>query len=186
MLRARLVCPFCREPFEGEARCPDHDLLLVPETELEEGLPREAGFGLSHGRGLLLLASLLTMGAFFAPFFVDAEGNLPPVSALGVALAGADSLWACFFAPALVLTTLLVRSTPTSLVRARLALFCVSLFSIAAPLLALRRGAMLVEAGGSTLSKGAGAYALIGGLALMALASVLLGRGDLASRRRAQ
>ena len=29
-----LFCPFCGEAFEGETRCPEHELLLLPWTEL--------------------------------------------------------------------------------------------------------------------------------------------------------
>ena len=32
---AVLFCPFCRESFEGETHCPEHELALVPFDRLE-------------------------------------------------------------------------------------------------------------------------------------------------------
>ena len=41
-----LFCPFCRESFEGEAVCPEHDLELVPIDRLprSRGTVEEASF----------------------------------------------------------------------------------------------------------------------------------------------
>lgn len=69
-------CPFCEESFEGEDRCPEHDLPLVDFAELGRlraaqgpGDDEElAPYDLRFGRGLIVgAAALLTFG-FFLPF----------------------------------------------------------------------------------------------------------------------
>ena len=68
-----LFCPFCRECFEGEARCPDHDLALVPFARLPEArreladdeplLPLDPRFG----RGFVFLGAALMLAGFLGP-----------------------------------------------------------------------------------------------------------------------
>src|SRR4051812_41261443 len=76
-----LFCPFCRECFEGESRCPEHDLGLVPfdqlartAEDLAADIPREdedvSVFDGRFGRGIVALGTAL----FFVSFgmtFVD-------------------------------------------------------------------------------------------------------------------
>lgn len=162
------VCPFCREPFEGELRCPHHDLELVAPTELEGDASK--GLERPRGKGPVIAAALAASGSFFLPFFEDAEGVLPPKSALAVALGGGESLWVCFLVPMVVVGTLFSVDEPATLRRVRLAFVLSSLIAVAAASLALARGLALAE-----LSTGIGAYALLASLVLMGLASLRLG-----------
>jgi peptidoglycan biosynthesis protein MviN/MurJ (putative lipid II flippase) len=176
------ICPFCRESFEGETRCPDHDLELVPAAELalEEATPELEPV---RGKALVIAAAIAASVAFFFPFFEDAEGDLPSMSALGVALSGAESLWVSFLVPVVVFGTLFSTHDAPTLRRIRLALFLVTCIAVAAAALALHRGITLADAGGSTLTPGAGAYALISALVVMGIGTLRLGaRAPLAKR----
>lgn len=182
------ICPFCRESFEGETRCPDHDLELVPHESLEgdEGAPPPAP---ARGRVGLMLAAIVACVAFFLPFFEDEEGLRPPVSALGVALAGGESLWVAFLAPVVILGALFSIHDAKVLGRVRVALFFATVIGLASVLVALRRGVELAAGGGSTLTPGAGAYVLVAALTAMGILSLGLGRAlrfstrDLGGRR---
>jgi hypothetical protein len=167
------VCPFCRESFEGEARCPHHDLELVSAAELEGNEPE--ALAPVRGRSLVMASAIAASVAFFFPFFDDVEGVRPSMSALGVSLAGAESLWVSFLVPVVVLGMLFSSPDAHTLRRIRVALFLASCIAIAAAVLALHRGLALAEAGGSTLTPGAGAYALLVALVVMGLGTLRLG-----------
>ena len=68
-----LFCPFCRESFEGEKTCPEHELTLVsfdrlgPDPEDPELLPEVidqqpvAMLALGYGRGWVLFGAVLNL-----------------------------------------------------------------------------------------------------------------------------
>jgi fumarate reductase subunit D len=79
-----LFCPFCRESFEGQNTCPEHELALVPLTRLEasatpdpehdddpDGPPPELRalglFDPRQGRGGVALGALCQLAAFPLP-----------------------------------------------------------------------------------------------------------------------
>ena len=79
-----LFCPFCRECFEGETHCPDHELGLVsfedlppdptaarPPRDDEELVLHEW----RHGRGIVLAAALTMLVGFAMPFLHAVEGE---------------------------------------------------------------------------------------------------------------
>lgn len=98
-----LFCPFCGESFEGEARCPEHDLPLVDMAELgrlraaqgpDEDQPL-APYDMRFGRGPLLAATIVLVAAFFLPFLeLRLDGRIVQVSALEQAAGSrAINLW---------------------------------------------------------------------------------------------
>jgi hypothetical protein len=154
-------------------RCPHHDLELVsPENRPDEPAPELAPV---RGRALVIAAAIAASVSFFFPFFEDAEGTRPSMSALGVALSGAESLWVSFVVPLVILGLLFSTHDARALRRIRVALFLASSIGVAAAALALHRGVVLAEGGGSTLTPGAGAYALIAALVVVGLGSLRLG-----------
>ena len=72
---APLFCPFCGECFEGEARCPEHDIPLVPFDQLERvrggAAVREDElvhpYDLRFGRGWVFAGALLGLVGFRGP-----------------------------------------------------------------------------------------------------------------------
>jgi len=123
-------CPFCGESFEGEARCPEHDIPLVGFDELHrmrgDGAPDEhqplATHDLRFGRGWLVLSAIVALVGFFFPFV---EVAYPDGSARATGLATASTvalnLW---LVPAVALALfgiVLRRRTPSSMRSARVA-----------------------------------------------------------------
>jgi hypothetical protein len=102
-----LFCPFCRESFEGERTCPEHDIPLVPlaqlkpvSHELDEDDERPAPptddtplalFELGHGRGLVAAGALLNALALALEFVGGKEGG-PGLRTYELAVT-APSLW---------------------------------------------------------------------------------------------
>ncbi len=71
-----LFCPFCRECYEGEEVCPDHELPLVafdklPRTAEDNAPPGDnetlAVYDLRYGRGVLYGAAVLALVGFVLP-----------------------------------------------------------------------------------------------------------------------
>lgn len=150
MVDSVLFCPFCRESFEGETSCPEHELALVPfqklpaaphehdeygdwdELDDEHGGPAEDGrsrdepelplFSPSHGRGAIALGAIATGIAFATlPFTAATLGHEQSV-VTGAQLANhrATNLWTIAMVVLAQLGVLFVRRTPRSLVGARL------------------------------------------------------------------
>jgi hypothetical protein len=188
-----LFCPFCGEAFEGESRCPEHELALLPWTEL----PRKARVADAHaalawyspraGRGSVFAgAGIALLGFFLLPLArVDAALKLGG-SMLTLALHGSPRLWLVPAAAAAELLILRRRTTPIAMHRARLAVALVGAVPAITALWtwsgARQAVALLGEARGEELPlvPAAGAYAL-------ALASILLiaGAARLGSGARA-
>jgi hypothetical protein len=126
-----LFCPFCRECFEGERTCPEHDIALVPlerlppaELEADEdddGAPAAAAgddaplslWEPGHGRGLVALGALLNALAL-ALVFVRGKSGSDGLAAYELAVT-APSLWTLLLVSFTLLFVLKRRRTPRAL-----------------------------------------------------------------------
>jgi hypothetical protein len=123
-----LFCPFCGEAFEGESRCPEHDLLLVtwhalaPRPDVnadEEPLP---WYSPRLGRGWLAVGAACTLVAFVALPLADVDGSIRMSgNLLQLALQRAPKLWLVPAAAIVQFWLLHRRRSPRSLRSARLA-----------------------------------------------------------------
>lgn len=121
-----LFCPFCRESFEGEAVCPEHELALVAWDDLPKAARRDdevmPWWSPALGRGLLAAGAAGTLLAFLACPLASTEGALRMGgSMLKLALLGSPKLWLVVMGPLALLAILYRRRTPLALRRARLA-----------------------------------------------------------------
>lgn len=122
-----LFCPFCKESFEGEQQCPEHELELVPIFELPverrqlDDNARIPWFSPALGRGPVAAAALATLLAFGALPLSRVEG---PVSMGGtmlrLALESTPRLWLVPAAALAVLMILLRRRSPLGMRGVRL------------------------------------------------------------------
>lgn len=150
-------CPFCGESFEGESRCPEHDIPLVGFEELDRvrggALPEDhhvvPAHDLRFGRGLLMTSALLALVGFFLPFV---EVAYPDGSATATGLATASTvalnLWLTPAVAVALLGIVLRRRTPASMRSARLAVIGLALLggtSLAFTLHRVRTGVAQVE-----------------------------------------
>ncbi len=127
-----LFCPFCRESFEGQNHCPEHELALVPLTRLDarnvldadpEGddldeprLSRDlqplALFDPRQGRGWVALGALCQLLALALPLLrTDASAAVATYELAR----GIPSLWTLSLIAFTVLYTLARRRTPRAL-----------------------------------------------------------------------
>ncbi len=100
---AVLFCPFCRESFEGETHCPEHELALVPFDRLEGATnsstqPRDDErldtFDLRFGRGVVGAGALLALIGFASPIgSISAAGERLLVTGPSIAVTHAPTLW---------------------------------------------------------------------------------------------
>lgn len=90
-----LFCPFCRECFEGEELCPDHELALVafdrlPRTKEDDAPPGEhevlAVYDLRFGRGILYAAAVLALVGFVLPM-VETSSRSDSIVSTGIDVA---------------------------------------------------------------------------------------------------
>jgi len=129
---AVLFCPFCAEPFEGVARCPTHDLELVPFRELArlraiDDEARVPVFTLGMGRGPLFLGAALTLVAFVCPL-VRLSGQIELTNTIvELAIGRAPRLWLVPAAALAILSIVVRRRTPVGMRGARLALWLLAL-----------------------------------------------------------
>ena len=176
-----LFCPFCRECFEGETKCPEHDLALVPLVRLgpdplapvekvgdAEPLPLYAP---GYGRAWVALAAVFNVIATALPL---TWGGRP----LFVLAAKRPSLWT----PSLVAFTLLFvlarRRSPRALRGMRVLVPALGLISLASQLVAIARATPV----GQSLSEpifsallGPSVWAVLAGAAWTGLAGIKLG-----------
>lgn len=152
-----LFCPFCNESFEGETRCPEHDIPLVGFEELDRlrgGAPTdEAQAVATHdprfGRAWLTLAALVTLVGFFLPF-VEVRYPEGSASATGLATAStvALNLWLVPAVAVALFGIVLRRRTPASMRSARLAVLGLCVLggtSLGFTLMRVRTGVAHVE-----------------------------------------
>lgn len=130
-----LFCPFCREAFEGQKQCPDHDLVLVPWDELPKSESEElteddavSPVDLRFGRGELLAGVVLLLISVPCPLFTVTEGDASRAfSLLTAATDRHPNLWTVPFVAALVLSITLRRRTIRQMLGARLAILILAL-----------------------------------------------------------
>jgi len=126
-----LFCPFCRECYEGETRCPEHELELVPFQSLPEAKRREVPgeldvlsmFEPRFGRAVVFLGAAAMLLGFFGTFASSVQGD-QHISSTGLELASslALNLWFLPMVAGGLLSILARRRTPASLRSARLAI----------------------------------------------------------------
>lgn len=148
-----LFCPFCRESFEGQTHCPEHELPLVsfqrlPSDQVASSDPLDdeeplSAWDLRFGRGSVLLGALLNALAMFVEFVRFPDGSAPSTVAMAASL---PALWS----PGLVAFTVvfaLRRGTSLRALRAlRVVVPALALVSPAAmgwELVRLRHGVVL-------------------------------------------
>jgi hypothetical protein len=192
-----LFCPFCRECFEGEEVCPDHELTLVPFERLPKRLDVDDTPGDEEalqmydprfGRGWLMGAALLSLVGFVLPMVTTSSAEDSIVSTgMEVASRVAPNL---FVIPAIamgIMSILFRRRTLQAMRGARLvvpAMAGVGVFSLAYTLYRIREGAVqLSEELGTTVTTEPeiGVWVMAFGMATALFAGLRLG----AVRRKA-
>lgn len=128
-----LFCPFCREAFEGSARCPDHEMQLVAWHQLpREVAPmsddqRLAPYSLIAGRGWVFLGAGLTLFAFILPMLTMIGETELHANMFRFASLRAGKLWMVPLASIAQAMILFRRRTMRGLRAVRLAVACVAL-----------------------------------------------------------
>jgi hypothetical protein len=183
-----LFCPFCRECYEGQTECPEHELALVPFHKLPREEDPEAPppydqrlgpFDPRFGRGLIMGGIVLSLVGFLMPLLQLATSTQSREwSGLEIAASRAPNLWTIPFVAATFAWFLARRRTPIAMQGARLAGVVVAL----APLVSLAytlvrihiHVAHLVERTGRAMS-----VSLEYGVVVIALGALLLFVGSL-------
>lgn len=170
-------CPFCRESYEGLARCPAHDLVLVAWDALPPDADREPDplepFSLGHGRWIVLVGAALLLIGFFMPVLAVGEGTLTGLLLANDRAANAWIIPACALGAA---ATVLRRRTPAKLRGARFVVVffgVVVLTSLVWTARAIVRGADAAELVVAPL---AGTYVVLAAVALLFASPFVLGR----------
>jgi hypothetical protein len=176
-------CPFCRQAFEGAARCPDHDLALVsahllPRSRASADDDVVPFFAIGRGRFLVFVGALLVLVGFLAPSFVDPSGVLEPKSGLGAAVSTAPVLWLVPAAAALVLSFAARRGRVRELRRSRIGLASLAWIAAAVELYVVHRvvTAAPLRASARAIELGAGVPLVLVGAGLATIGAILLGR----------
>jgi hypothetical protein len=167
-----LFCPFCRECFEGEKQCPEHELALVPFHELprqahERGLPGwdepVVPWDVRFGRGFLGLGVAIALVGFFCPVVIGTYDDRPHVwSGFEMANGPARNLWTVPVVAALFVVFLYRRRTPRQMRGSRLAGIVLALMpaiSLAYSLYHVHQGALATH-GAVGVSFAFGAYVI--------------------------
>lgn len=135
-----LFCPFCREAFEGEKVCPDHELALVPFESLPESraadAPRDdavvAPYDPRFGRWMLFVAVVVMLVGFMLPFATTAMED-EALTLTGIEMAARRPiLWAVPFVAASMIVILALRRTPREMRGARVAIPMLALLGLGA------------------------------------------------------
>src|SRR5688572_26279829 len=103
-----LFCPFCRDSFEGERTCPEHDIALVPLERLPPAL-----FEPGYGRGLVAIGAVLN-ALSLALVFVRGKAGSDGLAAYELAVT-APSLWTLLLVSFTLLFVLKRRRTQRAL-----------------------------------------------------------------------
>ena len=135
-----LFCPFCREAFEGEKVCPDHELALVPFEALPQSrgadLPRDdavvAPYDPRFGRWILFVAVVVMLVGFMMPFATTSmDGESLTLTGIEIA-ARRPILWAVPFVAGSMIVILALRRTPREMRGARVAIPMLALLGLGA------------------------------------------------------
>jgi hypothetical protein len=186
-----LFCPFCRECYEGETHCPEHELELVEFA----ALPRQAheravdwdepvaAWDLRFGRLEIVLGVVAALVGFFVLPMAVGRFDDEPVSwtALQIATSRAPNLWTVPFVAALFAVFLYRRRTPLQMRGSRLAGIVLSLMpgaSLAYSLWNVQRGVARSH-GAIALDWGAGVWVMAAASVFLLVGSVRFGAVDL-------
>lgn len=187
--RPLLFCPFCRECFEGERECPEHELALVPFDKLPRDPELDGSELPAHdepvsmldprfGRGLVMAGVVLLLIGFALPVLTLASADQSRAfSGFEVASTRARNLWTIPFVAAMFVWVLARRRTPLAMLGARLAgiVFGLApLFSLAFTVLKVTQGAAQEAARGGRALEVSVDY----GVGVLAIASLLLVAGS--------
>jgi len=181
-----LFCPFCRESFEGETACPEHELSLVPWSALPKPARPDdeivVWWSPVLGRAELAVGALGTWLAFMLWPLASTEGALRMSgSMLKLASHGSPKLWLVLMAALTQLALLMRRRTPLAMRRARAAAFVVAFVPLVAAFWAYRAAqaatAQLAarEGGEIVVHLDLGGYALIASAVLSCIGAARLG-----------
>lgn len=182
-----LFCPFCRECYEGEEVCPEHELELVPFQELprqahERAVRWDEAVALwdhRFGRLELALGTCAALLGFFALPFVSGSYDGEPIAwtAFEIATSRAPNLWTVPFAAALFVVFLYRRRSPLQMRGARLAAIVLSLMPAISVGYSLSNIARAVNAahGAIALGPAAGAWLGAGSSLLLLVGSIRFG-----------
>lgn len=128
-----LFCPFCREAFEGDQRCPEHELDLVTWSELPKAVPQLTDdYSLPWpsarlGRGWVAGGAALLLFAFVTLPLAGVDGALRMGGTmLMLAVASTPKLWLVPAAAWAQLIILYRRRTPAGMRSVRLAVALVA------------------------------------------------------------
>jgi hypothetical protein len=184
-----LFCPFCRECYEGETHCPDHELELVAWGALPKQAHEERPGGwddpvapaeLRFGRAWIALGAALAIAAFFLPFAsARFEEHETVWNGLEMASSRAPNLWTVPFVGAMFLWFLYRRRTPRQMQGARVAGILLALMPLASVLYTVwnvQRGAAGTY-GAIAVSFGTGPWIAAAATVFFAIGSALFGRG---------
>ena len=190
-VKGLLFCPFCEECFEGETRCPDHDLPLVDLDALAKARGRTAVtddvpvavYEPRHGRGVVFFGSLTVLVGFFFPFVRTTYPQAAAVVWTGMqtAATAALNLWIVPAVAATLVSVLARRRTPARMRGARLAvvlLVGVAGGSVAYTVSRIHRGAALFESRAGQPMEVIlmpGAWVMVAGLVIAAVGGLRLG-----------
>lgn len=183
-----LFCPFCRECYEGETRCPVHELPLVdfadlPKQAHERDLPGWEDdvdpWDVRFGRGWVALGAFFLLVGFFVPFAAaTVDDERVSWSGLDLANGPARSMWTVPFVVALFVWLLLRRRSIVKMLGARLVAFVLAFapgFSIVHSMVQMHRGVERLH-GGGLLEWGWGIPVMAVGMVLLMIGGVRFGR----------
>ena len=186
-MSAVLFCPFCRECFEGETECPDHELALVPFEKLPRPparLPSDdepvGPLEPRYGRAWFGGGAVLILVGFFVPTLVIADGaRATSFSLLDLASTKATNLWTVPAAAVAGLGMLARVRRPRDLGRVRLAALAMPAFVALSLGLSLQRmfAALGEGALGSVLTPTPAAALFVLGWGASVWGALTLGRG---------
>lgn len=182
-----LFCPFCRECYEGETHCPEHELALVELADLPRQAheravawdERVAPWEIRFGRIELVLGVIAVLVGFFAlPLVVGSFDDRPVAwSALSMASSRAPNLWTVPFVAVLFIVFLYRRRTPLEMRGARLAGVVLALMpaiSLGYSLWNVQRGVARMH-GAIALDWGAGVWVIGAASVLLLIGSLRFG-----------
>jgi hypothetical protein len=163
-----LFCPFCRECFEGEARCPEHDLALVafdqlPKTaeDLASEIPRDdeetSAFDHRFGRGIVLAGAIAFLVSFATTFVNVTSGHSTDgFTGFEAASQQAPNLWTVPFVGVVLIAILARRRSLAKMRGARLSVLLLGI----APLFAIGYSYSRVLEGAAVLASRSGTAAM--------------------------
>jgi hypothetical protein len=180
-----LFCPFCRESYEGLARCPEHELDLVEFHALPKQAHERQGPGwedviapwdVRFGRGFLAAGVAATVIGFFSPFTVGTVNDLP-VSWSGFegATGPAPNLWTIPFVAVMFVYFLYRRRTPLAMRGARLAGVLLSLAPSAAVIYSMLNVLRGADRRHVAIEWGWGVYVIFAATVLLFIGSIRFG-----------